>query len=84
MSISWQELVITPVTELMKKIKSVEKTNRGLFAHFRDLGLVCNAVKPVYNFRGGVGFVTCSVGYTFQIYSVFSNFMSWIIIFIPF
>jgi hypothetical protein len=54
----------------MKKIKSSEDTNRGLYAHFRDLGLVCDDVKVCYSFRGGVGFVTCSVGSTFHIYSV--------------
>jgi hypothetical protein len=54
----------------MKKIKASEKSQRGLFAHFRDLGLVCDEVKPSFNFRGGSGFVTCSVGYTFHIYSV--------------
>ena len=54
----------------MKKIKSSEDSKRGLFAHFRDLGLVCDEIKPNFSFRGGVGFVTCSVGYTFHIYSV--------------
>lgn len=54
----------------MKKIKPTEESKRGLFVHFRDLGLVCDEIKPVFSFRGGVGFVTCSVNHTFHIYSV--------------
>ena len=54
----------------MKKISKVDNSNKGLFGHFRDLGLVCDDIKPSFSFRGGVGFVTCSVGNTFHIYSV--------------
>ena len=58
----------------MKKIKASEGSPHGLFAHFRDLGLICDDIKPSIQFRGGVGFVTCSVGYTFHIYSVQIHF----------
>ena len=46
------EFLIHPVKEMMKKIKASEESLHGLYAHFRDLGLVCDDVKPSFQFRG--------------------------------
>ncbi len=56
----------------MKKGKESSGTSSalGLYAPFRDLGLICDEVKFATNFKGGVGYIICSIGYTFHIYSL--------------
>jgi U3 small nucleolar RNA-associated protein 21 len=56
----------------MKKSKasSVQSTSAGLYAPFRDLGLICDEVKFTTNLKGGVGYIICSIGHTFHIYSL--------------
>lgn len=56
----------------MKKSKesSLQSTSTGLYAPFRDLGLICDEVKFTTNLKGGVGYIICSIGYTFHIYSL--------------
>lgn len=53
-----------------KETSSKSSSSLGLYAPFRDLGLICDEVKFATNFKGGVGYITCSIGYTFHIYSL--------------
>lgn len=55
----------------MKKSKATNTAAaNGLYAPFRELGLVCDDVKFLHVNKGGVGYIICSVGHTFHIYSL--------------
>lgn len=56
----------------MKKSKDqgTLATSQGLYAPFRDLGLICDDVKFAFSSKGGVCYIICSIGCTFHIYSL--------------